>query len=108
MVNRHYAIVTKDYKLVHYYYVEDQWELLDRNKDPMELKNFYDDAAYTEIRADLHRRLEALREKYKDNTDISQRFIDQFMEDAQNGKVFGLSKEKANEILERRERILKD
>ncbi|PSL03794.1 sulfatase family protein [Cecembia rubra] len=104
MVNRHYAIVTKDYKLVHYYYVEDQWELLDRNKDPMELKNFYDDPAYVEIKADLHRRLEALREKYKDNTDISQRYIDDFMKDALDGKVFGVSKDKANEIIQRRER----
>lgn len=104
MVNRHYAIVTKDYKLVHYYYVEDQWELLDRNKDPLELKNFYDDPAYVEIKADLHRRLDALREKYKDNTDISQRYIDQFMDDALDGKVFGISKEKAYEIMQRRER----
>lgn len=108
MVNRHYAIVTKDYKLVHYYYVEDQWELLDRNKDPMELKNFYDDPAYAEIKADLHRRLDALREKYKDNTDISQRYIDEFMKDALDGKIFGISKEKANEIIQRRESVMKD
>jgi hypothetical protein len=32
MVNRHYAIVTKDYKLIHYYFAEDTWELIDRKR----------------------------------------------------------------------------
>ncbi len=106
MVNRHYAIVTKDYKLVHYYYVEDQWELLDRNKDPLELKNFYDDPAYAEIKLDLHDRLEALRTKYKDSNEISQKYIDLLMKDAAEGKVFGVSKEKVEEIKERRRRLM--
>lgn len=108
MVNRHYAIVTKEYKLVHYYYVEDQWELLDRKKDPMELKNFYNDPDYVEIQADLHQRLEELRVKYKDNTAISQGYIDEFMDAALEGKVFGINKEKANAILQRREGVMKD
>jgi arylsulfatase A-like enzyme len=102
MVNRHYAIVTKDYKLIHYYYVEDKWELLDRRKDPLELKNVYDDPAYAEIRKDLHVRLEALRKKYKDSAQLSQHYIDKFMEDAAEGKVFGVSKEVAARIVERR------
>lgn len=105
MVNRHYAIVTKDYKLIHYYYVEDQWELIDRKKDPLELKNVYNDPAYAKIKKDLHARLEQLRKKYKDNTQLSQGYIDKFMEDASNGKVFGVSKEKVGEIKVRRERI---
>jgi hypothetical protein len=46
-----------------------------------------------------------MRDKYQDNSQISQRYIDEFMEDALNGKVFGVSKEKAQEILERRKRI---
>ena len=54
MVNRHYAIVTKDYKLIHYYFVEDTWELIDRKKDPMELKNVYDDPAYAKVKKELH------------------------------------------------------
>jgi len=81
MVNRHYAIVTKDYKLIHYYYAIDEWELIDRKKDPMELKNVYDDPAYAEIRTDLHERLEKLRVKYKDNSELSQQYIDRFLED---------------------------
>jgi arylsulfatase A-like enzyme len=82
MVNRHYAIVTKDYKLIHYYYAIDQWELIDRKKDPMELKNVYDDPAYAEIRKDLHERLEKLRIKYKDNSELSQEYIDRFIKDS--------------------------
>ncbi len=100
MVNRHYAIVTKAYKLVHYYFVEDEWELLDRNKDPLELKNFYNDPEYAEIRADLHKRLEDIRIKYKDSTAISQRYIDVYMESLLEGR----GKEQAKAILQRRER----
>jgi arylsulfatase A-like enzyme len=105
MVNRHYAIVTKEYKLIHYYYVEDQWELIDRIKDPMEMRNVYDDPAYNEIKKDLHVRLEAMREKFKDNSQTSQRYIDDFMKDAAEGKVFGVTKEKVEEIRERRNKI---
>ena len=101
MVNRHYAIVTKDYKLIHYYFVEDQWELIDRKKDRMELKNVYDDPAYADVKKDLHLRLENLRKKYKDNTALSQGYVRQFMEDASQGKVFGVTKEQAARILDR-------
>ena len=102
MVNRHYAIVTKDYKLIHYYFVEDTWELIDRKKDPLEMKNVYDDPAYAKVKKDLHVRLENLRKKYKDNTALSQRYVDQFMEDASSGKVFGVTKEQVARILEKK------
>jgi arylsulfatase A-like enzyme len=101
MVNRHYAIVTKEYKLIHYYFVEDKWELIDRRKDPNELKNVYDDPAYAKVKKDLHARLEKLREKYKDNSALSRQYVDQFMKDAEAGKVFGVSKELAGKIQER-------
>ena len=102
MVNRHYAIVTKEYKLIHYYFVEDQWELIDRTKDPQELKNVYNDPAYAEIKKDLHARLETLREKYQDNTALSQKYIDDLMRDVSQNKVFGVSPEKGEEILNRK------
>ncbi|OOG73088.1 sulfatase [Algoriphagus sp. A40] len=106
MVNRHYAIVTKEYKLIHYYFVEDQWELIDRIKDPQELKNVYADPAYAEVRADLHKRLEDLRVKYKDNSALSQGYIDRLLEDAARGKVWGVSKERLEEIKKRREKVM--
>ncbi len=105
MVNRHYAIVTKEYKLIHYYFVEDQWELIDRIKDPKELKNVYDDPAYAAVKKDLHARLEALRVKYKDSSEISQGYIDRLLDDAAKGKVWGVSKERVDDIRERRRKI---
>ncbi len=105
MVNRHYAIVTKDYKLIHYYYVNDVWELIDHKKDPMELKNVYDDPAYAEIRADLHEKLDELRKKYKDSNEISQGYIDQLLNDADEGRVYGINKEGVEEIKARRKEI---
>ncbi len=37
MVKRHYGLVNKEYKLVHFYYDVDEWELYDRLKDPNEM-----------------------------------------------------------------------
>lgn len=101
MVNRHYAIITDSYKLINYYYLADQWELIDRKKDPLELKNFYDDPAYRDIREDLHRRLDALREYYGDSDERSQEIIDEFEKNANQGKVFGLKKESLEMIRKR-------
>jgi arylsulfatase A-like enzyme len=102
MVNRHYAIVTKEYKLIHYYFVEDQWELIDRKKDPQELTNVYNDPAYAEIKEDLHVRLEKLREKYGDSSELSQSYIDRYLDDVAKTPSFGANQEKVNEILEKR------
>ena len=105
MVNRHYAIVTKEYKLIHYYFVEDQWELIDRIKDPQEMRNVYDDPAYAKVKKELHSRLEALRVQYKDNSELSQSYIDRLLNDAAKGKVWGVSKEGVDQIIERRKRV---
>ncbi|MBM3178130.1 MAG: sulfatase [Bacteroidetes bacterium] len=101
MVNRHYAIVTRDYKLIHYYFVEDQWELIDRKKDPNELKNVYHDPGYKKVREDLHKQLEALRTQYKDNATLSQQYVDRFMDDADKGKVYGVNRAKLEEVKKR-------
>ena len=104
MVNRHYAIVTKKYKLIHYYFKAGEWELIDREKDPLELKNVYNDPAYASIRKTLHKELEALRVKYKDNTTISDGYVDRFLHDAASGKVYGVPKEKAAEMKAKRQK----
>ena len=67
MVKRHYGIRTDRYKLIHFYNDVDEWELYDLQNDPMEMQSVYDDPAYTEIKADMHKRLKALQEKYEDN-----------------------------------------
>ena len=79
-VMRHYGITTDKYKLIHFYYDIDEWELIDLEKDPMEMNNVYDDPAYSEIQEDLYQRLEGLRKKYGDSDSLNQYFIEQYKE----------------------------
>ena len=76
MVKRHYGIVTKEYKLVHFYYDIDEWELYDRVKDPQEMTNVYNDLAYANTVAELHKKLDELRIKYKDSPELDQKNIE--------------------------------
>lgn len=80
MVKRHYAIVTKEYKLVHFYDDVDEWELYDRKKDPQEMNSVYNDPAYKDTVTDLKERLAALRVKYKDSEELDQQYIDWYKE----------------------------
>jgi arylsulfatase A-like enzyme len=80
MVKRHYGIVTRDYKLAHFYYDVDEWELYDRKKDPMELKNVYNDPEYAEVVEDMKERLDALRVKYKDSRELDEYYIEKYRE----------------------------
>ena len=77
MVKRHYGIVTKEYKLVHFYYDVDEWELYDRIKDPKELNNVYDDPDYADVVTKLKKELAALRVKYKDSKELDDKYIEQ-------------------------------
>ncbi len=78
MVKRHYGIVTQEYKLVHFYYDVDEWELYDRKNDPHEINNVYDDPAYTEVVEELKTKLSDLRVKYKDSEELDQKYIDKY------------------------------
>ena len=75
-VKRHYGIVTEDYKLAHFYYDVDEWELYDRKKDPQEMNSVYDDPAYAEVADSLHQELKELRVKYKDSPELDQKYIE--------------------------------
>lgn len=75
MVKRHYGISTDRYKLIHYYYDIDEWELYDIKADPQEMKNVYGDPAYASVKADLYKRLTKLREKFKDSDDLARSFL---------------------------------
>ena len=77
MVKRHYGIVTKEYKLAHFYYDVDEWELYDRHKDPKELNNVYDDPEYAEVVKELKEKLAQLRVKYKDSKELDEKYIEQ-------------------------------
>ena len=76
MVKRHYGIVTEEFKLVHFYYDVDEWELYDRMKDPREMNNVYDNPAYQDTVQMLKQKLEALRVKYQDSDSLNQYFIE--------------------------------
>ena len=80
MVKRHYGIVTEEYKLVHFYYDVDEWELYDRKKDKHEMKNVYADPAYAEVVKTLKKKLAALRVKYKDSEELDKQYIEKYEE----------------------------
>jgi arylsulfatase A-like enzyme len=75
MVKRHYGIVTKEYKLAHFYYDVDEWELYNRKADPLELNNVYGDPEYADVIKGLKEKLTGLREKYKDSEELDKKFI---------------------------------
>jgi len=75
MVKRHYGIVTKEFKLVHFYYDVDEWELYDRLNDVQEMNNVYNDPAYQNIVEKLSIQLADLRVKYKDSEELDQKYI---------------------------------
>lgn len=74
-VKRHYGIRTDRYKLIHFYYDIDEWELFDLEKDPNEMKNVYNDSDYAKVKALMHSKLEDLRKKYKDSDELNQQFL---------------------------------
>ena len=75
MAKRHYGIVNKDFKLVHFYFDVDEWELYDRLNDPNEMNNVYNDPNYKDVVEALTLELSDLRKKYKDSDELSRSFI---------------------------------
>lgn len=104
MVNRHYAIVTKEYKLIHYYFDQDYWELIDRKKDPQELRNVYGDPAYAEVQGRLHKELDQIREQYGDSDSLSRQYIEVFLDDVERDGIYGVNEAKLQEILAKRKK----
>ena len=75
MVKRHYGMSTERYKIMHYYYDIDEWELYDLKTDPQEIKNVYNDPAYASIKKNLHKRLLKLMEKYGDSEELAKSIL---------------------------------
>ncbi|MEA5403259.1 sulfatase [Arcicella sp. DC2W] len=88
MVKRHYGIVTEKYKLIHFYYDIDEWELYDRTNDKNEMKNVYNDPKYAAVKKELHQKLAQLRIKYKDSETLDKKYIEKYKELEANGKIF--------------------
>ncbi len=84
MVKRHYGVATDRYKLIHFYYDIDEWELYDLEKDPNEMKSVYDDPAYAEVQEQMHQRLTELRAEYGDSDENDERFLEAYLEVVEN------------------------
>ncbi|MEX0988048.1 MAG: sulfatase [Bacteroidales bacterium] len=84
MVKRHYGVATERYKLMHFYYDIDEWEMYDLETDPMEMKNIYDDPSYASEREMLHGKLEELRKYYGDSDALNEKFLKQYLEHRAN------------------------
>ncbi len=80
MVKRHYAIVSEEYKLIHFYYDVDEWELYDRKNDPYEMNNVYHDSKYTQVVSDMKQRLNDIRKKYGDSKELDQKYVNDYLE----------------------------
>lgn len=62
----HYGVITARYKLVHFYYNADYWELFDLEKDPYELLSVYGRPDYAAVQQDLMKQLTELRHELKE------------------------------------------
>ena len=79
MVKRHYGVRTDRYKLIHFYYDIDEWELYDLEKDPREMKNVYGDPSYAVVQKNMHERLTETRTKYGDSDANDQGFLNAYL-----------------------------
>jgi len=68
-VARQYGVRTRTHKLIRFKDVGmDHWEMYDLQNDPGEMHNIYHDPVYADIRGDLHRKLQSLRDQYEDSS----------------------------------------
>jgi arylsulfatase A-like enzyme len=63
-VQPHYGIRNERYKLIHFYYNIDQWELYDLKKDPDELNNMYPSKKESKLVSKLKSELYSLKKYY--------------------------------------------
>jgi arylsulfatase A-like enzyme len=76
-VKRHYGIRTQRYKLIHFYYDVDEWELYDLRKDPDEMLNVYHVPKYESVRDSLIRELKVLQIQYNDPDSLREAILEQ-------------------------------
>ncbi len=72
-VQPHYGVRTDQFKLIHFYYNIDTWELYDLKKDPKEVKNIYNDPAYAGVVKELKAEIVKLQKQYGDTQSLEDR-----------------------------------
>ena len=85
-VKRHYGVRTERYKLIHFYYDIDAWELYDLQQDPHELNNVYSDPAYADIVKQLETELRRLQKRYGDSDELAQQYVQEYLREQQQKK----------------------
>jgi arylsulfatase A-like enzyme len=70
-VQPHYGVRTSRYKLIHFYYSMDNWELYDLENDPNEMNNIYSDAS-SDLIERLKKKLSQLKTDFKDDFTIDE------------------------------------
>ena len=72
MVQPHYGIRTKRFKLIHFYYSMDEWELYDLDVDPNEINNLYGKFKYNKLVKFLKKKLKKLQIQYNDDMSLDE------------------------------------
>lgn len=85
MVKRHYGVRTHRYKLMHFYYDIDEWEMYDLEEDPSEMNNIYDNPEYVNIKDMMHERLVDLRNKYGDSDELNEMHLERYLASRKRG-----------------------
>ena len=70
-VQPHYGVRTDQYKLIHFYYSMDEWELYDLKNDPDEMNNIYSEAP-AELITSLKLQLDSIKKEYNDDFSMDQ------------------------------------
>ena len=71
-VQPHYGIRTERYKLIHFYYDIDVWELYDLKNDPSEMNNIIADKKHKKLITKLKKELYTLKSEYKNNMTLQE------------------------------------
>ncbi len=80
MAKRHYGVRTAQYKLIHFYYDIDAWELYDLKKDPDEINNVYEDPAYANVVHELKAEIKRLQDLYGDSDELTRQLLEHDLE----------------------------
>jgi arylsulfatase A-like enzyme len=64
-VAKHVGVRTDRYKLI-YFYEKNDWEMYDLLKDQHEMNNIYSNPAYRKVQANMKKKLQDLKLRYKD------------------------------------------
>lgn len=79
MVKRHYGVATERYKLMHFYYDIDEWEMYDLETDPNEMNNIYGKEEYADVQKEMHAKLDKLRKDYGDSDENDEKFLEAYL-----------------------------